>query len=151
MHYSEEAQRLAKACAAAMWAGDRASQGLGMTIEKVAPGQARLSMPVTDKMLAPGGACCRGYIFSLADSALAFAANSYGQNAVLQFGDISFDHPAHAGDLLRAEAIVSHRAERRSTCDVRVCTGDGRVVADLRGHLRIVPGSLADDPPRRAE
>ena len=142
----DEAQARAQACADAMWEGDRASQGLGMKVEQIAPGEAVLSMPVTATMLGPGAVCCHGYIFSLADSALAFAVNSYGQNAVLQFGDISFDRPARAGDTLRAHATVRHRADRRSICDVRVRAQDGTVVADLRGHLRTVPGSLLDPP-----
>ncbi len=70
------AQQLAEACAAAMWADDKASQGLGMAIEAVTPGRAELSMAVREDMVNGHSICHGGYIFTLADSAFAFACNS---------------------------------------------------------------------------
>jgi acyl-CoA thioesterase len=73
-----DASQLAAACAAAMWSGDRASQSLGMVLESVTPGRARLSMTVRPDMVNGHGLCHGGLIAALADSAFAFACNSHG-------------------------------------------------------------------------
>ena len=76
------AQQLAQACADAMWADDKASQGLGMAIESMAPGRSELSMTVREDMVNGHSICHGGFIFTLADSAFAFACNSYNFNTV---------------------------------------------------------------------
>ncbi len=79
-------QALAEACAETMWTNDRASQGLGMSLDKVAPGEATISMTVTAAMCNGLGDCHGGYLFTLADSAFAFACNTHNQHAVAQHG-----------------------------------------------------------------
>src|ERR1700680_4899049 len=79
--FENPAQVLARHCADALWAADRASQAMGMKLESVAPGKSSASMTVRAEMMGPGGACSRGAIFLLADSALAFAANTGGHRA----------------------------------------------------------------------
>lgn len=73
---ADAAQALAEAVAAAMFARDTASQGLGMNIDAVGPGYASLSMPIRADMLNGHQSCHGGFIFTLADSAFAFACNS---------------------------------------------------------------------------
>ncbi len=75
-------QALAEASATAMWSRDHATQGLGMAIERIAPGECRMSMTVRQDMLNGHQMCHGGFMFLLADSAFAFACNSYNQNAV---------------------------------------------------------------------
>ncbi|MBV9054954.1 MAG: hotdog fold thioesterase, partial [Hyphomicrobiales bacterium] len=70
-------ERLARAAADAMWAQDKASRALGMAITEIAPGEATLTMPVSEQMVNGHGLCHGGYIFTLADSAFAFACNSH--------------------------------------------------------------------------
>ncbi|WP_289083110.1 hotdog fold thioesterase, partial [uncultured Sulfitobacter sp.] len=77
-------QLRAEKSAAAMWSTDTASQSLGMRIDHIAPGAADLSMVVTAAMLNGHGIAHGGYIFTLADSAFAFACNSYNQTTVAQ-------------------------------------------------------------------
>ena len=77
----KDAAELARAVAKAMWADDPASQGLGMRLEDIAPGRARFSFVVTQSMVNSHGICHGGFIFALADSAMAFAANSHGEHA----------------------------------------------------------------------
>nr|MBP6701600.1 hotdog fold thioesterase [Halioglobus sp.] len=77
-----DAQQLAEASAAAMWAGDRAGQALAMKIEAVAPGTASLSMAVREDMVNGHGICHGGFIFTLADTAFAYACNSQNHRAV---------------------------------------------------------------------
>ena len=75
-------QALAEACAEAMWSNDSTSQRLGMVIERIAPGEATLSMEITDFMLNGHGLAHGGFVFALADSAFAFACNGYNQRTV---------------------------------------------------------------------
>jgi acyl-CoA thioesterase len=74
-----DATALARACADAMWKEDAASQSLGMQLVSIAPGQAVITMTVTDRMVNGHKLCHGGYIFTLADSAFAFACNTYNQ------------------------------------------------------------------------
>jgi len=97
-------QLRAEKSAAAMWSTDTASQSLGMRIDHIAPGAANLSMVVTAAMLNGHGIAHGGYIFTLADSAFAFACNSYNQLAVAQQNQISYLAPGKAGERLHAAA-----------------------------------------------
>lgn len=135
-----DAEALARACAEAMWAEDRASQGLGMRLESVGPGRAVLSMTVSQTMVNGHGICHGGFIFALADSAFAFACNSHGDRAVAQHCAITFLRPGRLDEVLRAEAVERVRQGRSGITDVQV-TGDRReVVAELRGHSRTTGG-----------
>jgi acyl-CoA thioesterase len=129
-------QERARACAEQMWAGDAASQGMGMALESVAPGAARLSMEVAARMVNGHGICHGGYLFALADSAFAFACNTTGEVAVAQHGAVTFVRPARLGERLVADAREQHRAQRSGTYDVRVETADGELVALFRGDCR---------------
>jgi acyl-CoA thioesterase len=128
----------ARARAEAMWAEDRASSGLGMRLDEVAPGRARLSMTVAEAMTNGHGICHGGFIFALADSAMAFAVNPRGEPAVAQHAAITFVRPARVGEVLVAEAVERMHAGRSGMYDVRVCTADGELVAEFRGHTRTI-------------
>lgn len=129
-------QERAQACAEQMWAADAASRGIGMALESVTPGMARLSMEVAERMVNGYGICHGGYIFALADSAFAFACNTTGEVAVAQHCAVTFVRPARLGERLVAEAREQHRARRSGTYDVRVETADGELVALFRGDCR---------------
>jgi acyl-CoA thioesterase len=118
-----------------MWATDRASAGLGMTLEEIRPGEARLSMRVEPRMLNGYGTCHGGFIFALADSAFAFACNTDGMVSVASHCSISYLRPAREGELLVATAQERQREGRSGIYDVRV-TSAGAVVAEFRGHSR---------------
>jgi acyl-CoA thioesterase len=125
----------ARACAAAMLQGDQASTGLGMTLDDVGPGIARMSMTVQPAMLNGHQTCHGGFIFALADSAFAFACNTDGMASVASHCTISFLRPAHAGDYLVATAEERWKEGRSGIYDVRVTAGDA-VIAEFRGHSR---------------
>ena len=127
-----------RARADAMWAEDRASSGLGMRLDEVAPGRARLSMAIAEAMTNGHGICHGGFIFTLADSAMAFAVNPRGEPAVAQHAAITFVRPARVGEVLVAEAVERMHAGRSGMYDVRVCTADGELVAEFRGHTRTI-------------
>ena len=146
----EAAQELARRSAAAMWADDKASPSLGMAIVTVGPGTATMAMTVGATMVNGLGICHGGFIFTLADSACAFASNSYNQRAVLQTGQITLLAPARIGMRLLAEASERHRSDRSGIYDVTVRTETGEVIAEFRGQIRVVPGTLVDNSPSNA-
>jgi len=139
---AEDALSLAKRCAEAMWAGDRASRALGMEITNVGPGGATLTMTVTETMTNGHGMCHGGFVFTLADSAFAFACNAYDQRTVAQHCAVTFLHPAQLGDRLTAQCVERTRAERSGIYDVSVKRADGTLIAEFRGHSRTIQGSL---------
>lgn len=134
-------QALAEACAEAMWSNDSTSQRLGMTIERIAPGEATLALEVTEFMLNGHGLAHGGFIFTLADSAFAFACNGYNQRTVGHQAAITYMAPARLGDRLTAVAREIHRAGRNGVYDVRVTNQDGAQIAEFRGHSRTVKGT----------
>ena len=129
-----------RARAEAMWAEDRASAGLGMHLDGVAPGRACLSMPIAPAMANGHGICHGGFIFALADSAMAFAANPRGEAAVAEHAAITFIRPARVGEVLVAEAVERMHAGRAGIYDVSVRTAKGELVAEFRGHTRTIRG-----------
>jgi acyl-CoA thioesterase len=134
-------QEIAEACARVMWSDDRASQRLEMTLDHVGPGQVTLSMAITEAMTNGHGTCHGGYIFTLADSAFAFACNSYNQRAVAQHCSVSFIAPAYRGNRLTAAAREISRRGRGGIYDITVTNQDGAQVAEFRGHSRTVKGT----------
>lgn len=135
---------IARRSADAMWAEDNASRGLGMTIEAIGPGSAALSMTVRPEMVNGHGLCHGGFIFTLADSAFAFACNSRGQRHVAQHCQVTFVAPGRLGMRLTAVAQERQRAERSGIYDITVRDEAGAVIAEFRGHSRAIPGSLLD-------
>jgi phenylacetic acid degradation protein PaaD len=135
---------LARRCADAMYSADRASQALGIRIEAVAPGRATARMRVTATMVNGHDICHGGYVVLLADTAFAFACNTYNVRTVAQGCDVAFLEPARAGDDLVAEAVERARRGRSGLYDVTVRRGDGVVIAEFRGRSRTVPGTLVD-------
>jgi acyl-CoA thioesterase len=137
-----KAQALAEAAGAAMYARDRASQGLGMTLDEIRPGYARMSMPVREDMLNGHQSCHGGFIFSLADSAFAFACNSHNFNTVGAGCTIDYLAPGRLGDLLTAEAVEQALAGKTGVYDIQVRNQDGRTVALFRGKSHRVQGEV---------
>jgi acyl-CoA thioesterase len=139
-------QALAEACARRMMENDRASAGLGITLDRVAPGHATMSMTVTAEMINGHGACHGGYIFTLADSAFAFACNSRNQIMVAQQNQITYLSPGAEGDRLTATATEVSRQGRSGLYDVAVTRNDGTAIAQFRGLSRSIKGQhLPDD------
>jgi len=135
-------QALAAACARAMWADDRASRGLGMELAAVGPGTATVAMTITEAMVNGHGICHGGYIFTLADSAFAFACNAYDERTVAQHCSISFLRPARLGDRLIARAVERTRAGRSGIYDIAVSDAEGMLLAEFRGHSRSIGGAI---------
>ena len=135
-------QELAEATAAAMWARDRAAQALGMQIDVVRPGYAKLSMRVREDMVNGHHICHGGMIFALADTSFAYACNSYNKNTVASACHIDFLAPGQEGEMLTAEAIEQSASGRTGVYDVTVRSESGRVIALFRGKSYRISGEV---------
>lgn len=133
-------QRAARA-AEAMWAAERASKWLGLALDSVGPGQAQMSMTVERHHLNGHGICHGGFIFTLADTAFAFACNSHNRRSVAAQNAITFVAPARQGDRLHAAAVEVVRAGRSGVCDVTVTNQDNAIIAVMRGNAREIGGA----------
>ena len=119
-----------------MFGRDTASRALGIELLEAENGRAVVRMTVTDAMVNGHALTHGGYIFLLADTAFAFACNTYGQVTVARSADISFVAPVREGDQLVAVARERNRSGRNGIYDVTVRRADGDVVAEFRGHSR---------------
>ncbi len=141
---------LARRSAEVMLADDLASARLGITLDDVGPGRARLRMTVRDDMVNGHAIAHGGLVFALADSAFAVACNSHGVVTVAAGADITFTAPARLGDVLVAEAVETDTFGRSGSTDVRVTRqDDGALVALFRGRSRSlgrpIPGVSQDE------
>ena len=134
-------QAVAERSAAAMWAGDRASQALGMELVEVGPGRAVLRMTVREDMVNGHAIGHGGLTFTLADSAFAFACNSYDRRTVAAGAEIRFRAPTRLGDVLTATATERSREDVTGIYDVEVSNGE-TVVATFVGRSHEIGGSF---------
>ena len=136
---------VAERAAAAMWERDRASKGLGMRIVRIAPGHAELAMTVRSDMVNGHAICHGGLVFTLADSAFAFACNSYNHNTVANGCAIEFLAPAHEGEVLTAVAQEQAQVGRNGVYDVEVRNQAGTIIALFRGKSTRIKGHVVEE------
>lgn len=134
---SADGQPVPRGPAAAMFAADQASRGLGMELLHVGQGTAVVRMRVALQMLNGHAICHGGYVFMLADTAFACACNTEGEVTVAAGADISFTAPVREGDVLVASAALRTRYGRSGIYDVTVRRGDD-VVAEFRGRSLVL-------------
>ena len=133
----------ARAAVLSLYARDLAAQALGIEILDVAPGAVRVAMVVRSDMLNGHGTCHGGMLFALADTAFAFACNSYGEAMVAAGASIEFLAAAARGERLIATASETSRSARHGIYDVAVARPSGEPVAHFRGRcarLRVPSG-----------
>lgn len=140
-----EAQRLAELAAQALFAGDQASRDLGIAIEEVRPGFARLRMTVRKEMVNGHGICHGGLVFAFADSAFAVACNTHNAVTVAAAASIDFLAPAHVHDQLTAEARELWRSRRSGLYEISVANQRGETIALFRGRSHCTGGQLVPD------
>jgi len=145
-----DAQRLAEAAAHAMAACDNASTALGIALLEVRPGYARTRMTVRDDMVNMHGTAHGGLVFTLADTAFAYACNSHNKTTVASGCSIEFLRPAYAGETLTAAATEQALIGRNGVYDVRVENDKGELVAMFRGKSAQIRGTITDEPPADA-
>jgi acyl-CoA thioesterase len=147
----QDAQALAERVAAGMYERDRASQAMGMQISAIGPGYAELTMTVRADMLNGHAICHGGFIFTLADSAYAFACNSYKLTTVASGCAIDFVAPAREGDVLAAMARERSVSGRTGVYDIEVTNQRGETVAYFRGKSYRIKGHVVEDPQTREQ
>jgi acyl-CoA thioesterase len=139
-------QALADLAGKTMYERDPASRALGMTLDEIRPGYARMSMPVRADMLNGHATCHGGYIFMLADSAFAFACNSHNFVTVGAGCSIDYLAPGREGDLLTAEAVEQALSGKTGVYDIVVTNQEGRKIALFRGKSHRVSGHVVELP-----
>jgi acyl-CoA thioesterase len=125
---------VAKAVGKGMYAKDQAAQGLNIRLMSIKPGEATMEMAVTEKMLNGFEICHGGYFTMLADTAFAYACNSYNELTVASSFNIDLLAPAFAGDVLIAVATEVKLSGRTGVYDVELCNQNGELVSVFRGH-----------------
>jgi acyl-CoA thioesterase len=140
-----DAQRIADKVRERMLVNDRASKGLGMQVLQVTPGRAVLAMTVRDEMLNGHDICHGGLIATLADSAFAYACNSYNELTVASGFAIELLAPARLNDVLTATCHEVSKAGRTGVYDTEVTNQHGKRVAVFRGRSHTVRGKPAVD------
>ena len=146
---TEEAQRqaLAERVAAAIGEQATAPRVLGIALDEIRPGYARMSMTITGDMLNGVGIGHGGITYTLADTAFAYACNSYNRPAVALSCTVTYPAAARLGDRLVAECREIHRKGRNGTYDCTVTNQSGDVVALFRGQCRILEGHIVEGNP----
>jgi acyl-CoA thioesterase len=137
---------LARACASAMFARDRAAQSLGIVIDESREGYARLHMTVREDMVNGHAIAHGGMIFTLADTTFAYACNSRNVPYVALQVSISFTAPGRLGETLVAEGQEITLAGRTGVYDIVVRAQSGTPVALFRGTCYRIRGTVLDDP-----
>ena len=126
-------ERLAEEVVSGMMARDAFSRWLGIKVQSVRPRQATVTMTVRDEMVNGFGVAHGGIVYSLADSALAFAANTHGRITVAVENSIAYPVPVHVGDELVAFAEEESASNRLGYYRVIVRRASGEIVALFRG------------------
>ncbi|MGH8181368.1 MAG: hydroxyphenylacetyl-CoA thioesterase PaaI [Steroidobacteraceae bacterium] len=139
---ASNAQKVAELCAQTLFAKDDASRNLGIGIEEVGPGFARLRMTVRVDMVNGHGTCHGGLIFALADSTFAVACNTHNAITVAAAASIDFLAPAHVHDELTAEARELWRSRRSGIYEIKVSNQRGETIALFRGRSHCLGGPL---------
>ncbi len=138
-------QQLAQACANALYERDMAAQGLGIALQSVAPGEASLTMSVRSDMLNGHAIGHGGFIFTLADTAFAYACNSQNESTVASGARIEYLAPARLEDQLTATAKVVCQRGKTGIYDVEVQNQGGELIAVFRGNSHRIKGSVIEN------
>jgi acyl-CoA thioesterase len=139
-------QMLAEAVGRQMYARDRASQSLGLVLVDIGPGRARMTMTVRADMCNGHHVCHGGIVFTLADSAFAFACNSYNHNTLALGCSIDFMAASREGDVLTATAEVRQQGSRTGVYDIAITNQHGASIALFRGKSYRVRGTVLGGP-----
>lgn len=128
-----DSQKLAEQVVAGMLAKDEFSRWLGIHVLTVAPDASTVRLTVRPEMVNGFGVAHGGIAYSLADSALAFAANTHGNITVAIDNGITYPAPINVGDVLTAVAVLDSTSRRLSFFRVTVANQKGITVAVFKG------------------
>jgi acyl-CoA thioesterase len=138
MNADETADKVARA----MLASEGTGPAWGIEIEEAREGYARIRMRLRPDMLNGHGIAHGGMIFSLADSAFAYACNSRNLRTVAAQASIVFLDAAREGEMLVAECKEQALVGRSGVYNVKVSGEGGRAIAEFQGLSRSLGGPL---------
>ena len=124
---------IAKQCRDTMYEADAAVRALDISVEVTCAGCAEAKLEIRSEMLNGHDVCHGGYLFTLADTAFAYACNSYNKVTLAAGASIEFLRPARLGDRIVATASEIHRGGRIGFYDVLLKNQDGEEIAVFRG------------------
>ncbi len=124
---------IARQCGETMYAADAAARALDIRVEVTGAGCAEAELEIKPEMLNSHAVCHGGYLFTVADTAFAYACNSYNKITVAAAASIEFLRPAKVGDRIVATATERHRGGRTGIYDVVLNNQKGEEVAVFRG------------------
>jgi acyl-CoA thioesterase len=133
---------LARATAQTIYEADACARALGIEVLEVRAGFARLSMAVRPEFLNGHQICHGGLIFTLADTAFAYACNSYNVNTVAAGCSIEFLRPVQPDETLTAVAVEQILSGRNGVYDIAVTNHAGETVALFRGKSAQIRGNI---------
>jgi acyl-CoA thioesterase len=139
------ADSLAAKIAESMLAAEGTGPAWGVEIDEAREGYARLRMKLRPDMLNGHGIAHGGMIFSLADTAFAYACNSRNLRSVAAQASIVFLDAARDGEILTAECEERALVGRSGVYDVKVTGEDGRAIAGFQGFSRSIGGQIIGD------
>jgi len=126
-----------------MFANDRAAKNLGMEVVEVSPGNASVAMTVRGHMLNGHDICHGGLIATLADTAFAYACNSYNELTVASGFSIDLMAPGREGDVLTARSFEVSKAGRTGVYDCEITNQRNERIAVFRGRSYTIKGKPA--------
>ena len=132
----------AKKVASTILERDKTCRSMGICLEYVNEGTATLSLKIKEQHINGHGICHGGIIFTLSDSAFAFACNSRNAASVAQHASVTFIKPAELGDKLFATAKEISLVKRNGIYDVTVTNQNAHVIAEFRGYSRTIKGPV---------
>ena len=147
---TSDPQQLAEAVGREFYRRDTAVQAMDMTLSTIGPDTAEFAMTVRDDMLNSHGICHGGFIFTLADTAFAYACNARNRRAVAQSCSITYLQPAAAGSRLVARCTEVASTGRSGIYDTIATDENGTTIAVFRGQSREIKGAILDANPDSA-
>ncbi|SEB21286.1 hydroxyphenylacetyl-CoA thioesterase PaaI [Variovorax sp. YR216] len=133
-------QQIADLAREHMFANDRAARGLGMEVTEVSPGKATVTMTVRENMLNGHDICHGGLITTLADTAFAYACNSYNELTVASGFSVDLMAPGREGDVLTARSFEVSKAGRTGVYDCDITNQRNERIAVFRGRSYTIKG-----------
>ena len=118
-----------------MLSADAFSKWLGIEVLEHREGYCKIQMTIREEMVNGFGICHGGVPYAFADSALAFASNSYGNIAVALENNISYIKPVMKDDVIIAETEELHAGKSTGRYDIRLTNQRDELVAVVRGSV----------------
>jgi len=128
-----------------MYEKDTCARKMGIELIEMDDGFAQMSMTVSADMLNGHQTCHGGQLFTLADTAFAYACNSQGLAAVASAASIDFLRPAFAGDRLVATARVKQQGKLTGVYDIEIVNQQQKIVALFRGKSHRIGGTITGE------